>query len=193
MNYPCINTNKSQKTLLKCAIHKFGEKCANQFYILFKTRICSKTMKDNENTKFTMAHLWRGREENGVRECYTEHFNIYSLKGYCGKFQTYTKVEKNSKTYPHVPNTQLQWLSNNHQTLGQSYSFSLHMHPLIFLELKSIYIRHHAVLPINILVSTCNKWEHIKSIITISLLYFSKLSVISVVRWIMLPLKISMA
>lgn len=70
--------------------------------------MCSKTMKENENTKFTIAYLWRGREENGVRECYTEHFNIYSLKRYCGNFQTYTKVEKNSKTYPHVPHTQLQ-------------------------------------------------------------------------------------
>lgn len=155
--------------------------------------MCSKTMKENENTKFTMAYLWRGREENGVREWHAEHFNIYSLKRYCGKSQTYTKVEKISKTYPHVPHTQLQWLSNNHQTLSQSYSFSLHMHPLIFLELKNIYIRHHAALPINILVSTCNKWEHIKSIITISLLYLSKLSVISVVRWIMVPQKISMA
>ena len=30
--------------------------------------MCSKTMKENENTKFTMACLWRGREENGVKK-----------------------------------------------------------------------------------------------------------------------------
>lgn len=58
-------------------------------------------MKGNEKHQIhNGSKLWGGREENSVRECYPGNFSIYSLKRYCGKFQTYTEIEKIVKRTP---------------------------------------------------------------------------------------------